>query len=36
MQLPASMDVNMEAEKGMTLEAITRQQPVKKQQTEKT
>jgi hypothetical protein len=32
----ASKDVNVEAEEGTALEAMTRQQPVKIQQTEKT
>jgi hypothetical protein len=35
-QSPASEDVNMEAEVGMALEAVTRRQLVKIQQTEKT
>jgi hypothetical protein len=34
-QSPASKGVNTEAEKAMALEAVTRRQPVKKQQTEK-
>jgi hypothetical protein len=33
-QSPASKGVNMEAEEAMALEAVTRQQPVKMQQTE--
>jgi hypothetical protein len=32
---PASKDVNTEAEEATTLEAVTRRQPVKIQQTEK-
>jgi hypothetical protein len=32
-QSPASEDVNMEAEEATVLEAVTRQQPVKIQQT---
>jgi hypothetical protein len=35
-QLPASKDENMEAEEATTLETVTRRQPVKIQQTEKT
>jgi hypothetical protein len=35
-QLLASKDVNMEGEKAMALEAITRRLQVKTQQTEKT
>jgi hypothetical protein len=35
-QSPASKDVNMEAEEAMALEAVTRRQPVKIQQTEET
>jgi hypothetical protein len=35
-QLLASKDMNMEAEEAMALEAITRQQSMKIQQTEKT
>jgi hypothetical protein len=35
-QLPASKDVNIEAEDATALEAVTRRQPVKTQQTEKT
>jgi hypothetical protein len=35
-QSPASMDVNTEAEEATALEAVTRRQPVKMQQTEKT
>jgi hypothetical protein len=35
-QLPSSKDVNMEAEVATALEAVTRLQPVKIQQTEKT
>jgi hypothetical protein len=35
-QSPASKDVNTEAEEATVLEAITRRQPVKIQQTEKT
>jgi hypothetical protein len=35
-QLPASKDVNMEAEEVTALEAVTRQKLVKIQQTEKT
>jgi hypothetical protein len=34
-QSPASKDVNMEAEEVAALEAVTRRQPVKMQQTEK-
>jgi hypothetical protein len=34
--LPACKDMNMEAEEATAVEAITRQQPVKIQQTEKT
>jgi hypothetical protein len=34
-QSPASKDVNAEAEEAMALEAVTRRQPVKIQQTEK-
>jgi hypothetical protein len=34
-QSPASKDVNTEAEEPTALEAVTRQQPVKIQQTEK-
>jgi hypothetical protein len=34
-QSPASMDVNLEAEKTMALEAATRRQPEKIQQTKK-
>jgi hypothetical protein len=34
-QLPASKDMNMEAEEATALEAITRRQPAKIQQTEK-
>jgi predicted negative regulator of RcsB-dependent stress response len=33
-QSPASQDANMEAEEGTALEAVTRLQPVKIQQTE--
>jgi hypothetical protein len=32
---PASKDVNTEVEKAMALEAVTKQQPLKIQQTEK-
>jgi hypothetical protein len=35
-QLPVSKDVNMEVEEVTALEAVTRRQPVKIQQTEKT
>jgi hypothetical protein len=35
-QLPASKDVNTEAEEATTLEAVTRRKPVKIQHTEKT
>jgi hypothetical protein len=35
-EFPAIMDMNMEAEEAMALEAITRRQTVKIQQTEKT
>jgi hypothetical protein len=35
-QSPVSKDVNTEAEKATALEAVTRRQPVKIQQTEKT
>jgi hypothetical protein len=35
-QLPASNDVNTKAEEATVLEAVTRRQPVKIQQTEKT
>jgi hypothetical protein len=35
-QSPASKDVNMEVENSTALEAVTRQQPVKIEQTEKT
>jgi hypothetical protein len=35
-QSPASKDVNTEAEETSVLEAVTKQQPVKTQQTEKT
>jgi hypothetical protein len=35
-QSPASKDVNTEAEEATALEAVTRRQPVKLQQTEKT
>jgi hypothetical protein len=35
-QSSASKDVNMEAEEATVLEAVTRRQPVKIQQTEKT
>jgi hypothetical protein len=35
-QSPASKGVNTEAEEAMALEAVTRRQPVKIQQTEKT
>jgi hypothetical protein len=35
-QSPASKDVNTEAEGTTMLEAVTKQQPVKTQQTEKT
>jgi hypothetical protein len=35
-QSPASKNVNMEAEEGTDLEDVTRQQPVKIQQAEKT
>jgi hypothetical protein len=35
-QLPPSKQVNAEAEEGTALEAVTRRQPVKIQQTEKT
>jgi hypothetical protein len=35
-QLPAGKDVNTEAEEATALEAVTRQQPVKTQQIEKT
>jgi hypothetical protein len=34
-QSPASKDVNTEAEEATALEAVTKQQPVKTQQTEK-
>jgi hypothetical protein len=34
-QLPASKDVNMEADEAKALEAVTRRQSVKTQQTEK-
>jgi hypothetical protein len=36
LQLPASKFMNTEAEEATALEAVTRQQPVKIQQTEKT
>jgi hypothetical protein len=35
-QSPASKDMDTEAEEAMALEAVTRRQPVKIQQTEKT
>jgi hypothetical protein len=35
-QSPANKDENMEAEEATALEAVTRRQPVKTQQTEKT
>jgi hypothetical protein len=35
-QSPASKDVNMEAEEATALETVTRRQPVKIQQSEKT
>jgi hypothetical protein len=35
-QSPATTDVNTEAEEAMELEAVTRRQPVKTQQTETT
>jgi hypothetical protein len=35
-QSPAKKDVNTEAEKATALEAVTGQQPVKMQETEKT
>jgi hypothetical protein len=35
-ELPACKDVNMEAEDATALKAVTRQQPVKIQQTKKT
>jgi hypothetical protein len=35
-QSPASEDVNMETDEATELEAVTRRQPVKIQQTEKT
>jgi hypothetical protein len=35
-QSPASKDMNMDAEEATTLEAVTRRQPVKPQQAEKT
>jgi hypothetical protein len=35
-ELPANKDVNTEADEAMALEAVTRRQPVKIQQTEKT
>jgi hypothetical protein len=35
-QLPANKDVNTEAEEATALEAVTRRQPMKIQETEKT